>query len=209
MSSAVLCVYVDSASDLPLMHSGDKPNAFAKLGVSHSERLTSVKKGSDSPVWEQGFTFLIENPEQDCLKIQIVGQTSSKKDGESLGEFTYSLNSLLRQTDLRNVLQAFQLQKSGTNSTVKLSMALKILKQSGTQSLPIISPSCLSRTSSLQSQPSLESSSSEKGTGDERVSLRSIRQLSADSSMGLGSIKLTLNYSSICHILTVTVHKVM
>lgn len=209
MSSAVLCVYVDSAADLPPTHSGDKPNAFAKVCVSNSERLTSVKKGTDTPVLEQGFTLLVTNPEQDCLKIHILGQTSSKKDGETLGEFAYSLGNLLSQNDLRNALQAFPLQRSGTTSEVKLSMTLKILKQSGTQSLPAISTAYLARNPRLQSQPSQDSSSTEKGIVEERISLKSTRQLCADSSMGLGSIKLTLNYSSRCHVLTVTVHKIM
>lgn len=205
----MLCVYVDSASDLPLTHSDDKPNTFAKVCVSNSERLTSVKKGTDTPVWEQGFTFLVTNPEQDCLKIHIIRQTSSKKEGETLGQFIYNTSSLLSQTELSNVLQAFPLQKSGTTSKVKLSMALRILKQSGTQSLPPIFAARLVRTSSLHSQPSQDSSSSEKGIVEERVSLKSTRQLSADSSMGLGSIKLTLSYSSRSHVLTVTVHKIM
>lgn len=207
MSSAVLCVYLDSASDLPQIHPEDKPDPFAKVTVSNTERLTSVKKETDTPIWEQGFTFLVANPEHDTLKIQIIGQTSSKKSGESLGQFLFNISNLLTQNDLRNVLQAFQLQKSGTTSKLKLSMALKILRRSGTQSLQ---PIRFDQTSSLQKQPSqTESSTSEEESIKEKITLKNIRQLSADTSMGLGSIKLTLHYSAKTHVLRVTVHKIM
>ncbi|XP_037044351.1 extended synaptotagmin-2-like isoform X2 [Bradysia coprophila] len=209
LSSAALCVYVDSAIDLPHIHSDDKPNAFAKVCVSNQERLTSVKKWTDTPIWEQGFTFLVANPELDCVKIRIIGQTSNKKDGETIGQFIHSISDLLLQTDLRIALQEFPLQKSGTTSKVKLSMTLKILKQSGTQSLPPMFAAHRARTPSIQAQSSHDSSSSEEKIVEERVLLKSMRQLSADNSMGLGSIKLTLYYSSKYHILNVTVHKVI
>lgn len=207
MSSAVLCVYLDSASDLPQIHPDHKPDPFAKLTVSNTERLTSVKKGTDTPVWEQGFTFLVANPEHDTVQIQIIGQTSSKKSGENIGQFVYNISNLLTQNDLKHVLQSFQLRKSGTSSQVKLSMALKILRRSGTQSLqPII----FHQTSKIQKQLSLaESTTSEEDIPKERSPLKCVRQLSAETSRGLGSINITLFYSSKYHVLSVTVHKIM
>lgn len=207
MSSAVLCVYLDSASDLPQIHADDKPDPFAKLTVSNTERLTSVKKETDTPVWEQGFTFLVANPEHDTLQIQIIGQTSSKKCGESLGQFVYNISNLLTQNDLKHVLQAFQLRKSGTSSKVKLSMALKILRRFGTQSLQPIS---FDQTSKLQKELSqAESSTSDEEMVKEKSTHKYVRQLSAETSRGLGSINLTLRYSSKHHVLSVTVHKIM
>lgn len=207
MSSAVLCVYLDSASDLPQIHPDHKPDPFAKLTVANTERLTSVKKDTDTPVWEQGFTFLVVNPEHDTIQIQIIGQTSSKKCGENIGHFVYNISNLLTQNDLKFVLQAFQLRKSGTSSKVKLSMALKILRRSGTQSLQPIN---FHHISKMHKQPSLaESTTSEEDMPKEKSTRKCVRQLSAETSRGLGSINITLCYSSTYHVLSVTVHKIM
>lgn len=207
MSAAVLCVYIDSATDLPRLNPEERPDPFARLTVSNTELHTSVKKETDAPVWEQGFTFLVTNPEHDTLHLQIIGQTSSKKSGEILGQFSYNICNLLMQNDLKNVLQAFQLKKSGTTSKVKLSMVLKILRRCGTKTLE---PIRFTQSPTLQRQPShTESSTSEEDAAKEKLLAPSKRQLSADTAMGLGSIKLTLHYSTKNHVLSVTIHKIM
>lgn len=94
-----------------------------------------MKKQTEAPVWEQGFTFLVTNPELDTLHVQVIGQTHAKRSGECLGQFIYNLSDLLTQNDLQNVPQTFQLKGSGTKSKIKLSMALKILKRPGTKTL--------------------------------------------------------------------------
>lgn len=202
MSSAILCVYVDSATDLPHIHPEDKPDPFVRLTVAKTELLTSVKKETDTPIWEQAFTFLVTNPENDTLKLEIIGQTSSKRHGDSLGQLIINISNLLAQNDLQNVLQAFQ---SGTTTKIKLSMALKILRRAATESLPQIR---IAKT--IEKQSSSESSStSEVEISKEKIKLQHIRQMSADASMGIGSIKLSLHYSAKYHILKVTVHKIM
>ncbi len=208
-SSAVLCVYIDSACDLPRLQPDIEPDPFATLTVCNTERFTSVKRETDTPIWEQGFTFLVKNPEHDTIQIQIIGQTHSKRSGECLGQLMYNLSDLLTQNDLKNVLQAFQLKGPGTKSTVKLSMALKILKRSGTSTLEPIR--FVNKTKSkLQSQPSQsESCTSEEDVARDKVLTRNKRQLGADSAMGLGSIKLTLHYSAKTRVLSVTIHKIM
>lgn len=207
LSSAVLTVYIDSASDLPQIHSDEQPDPFAVLTIGNTVRFTSVKKETDAPVWEQSFTFLISNPEHDTLNIKICAQTSSKRHGESIGEFTYNIRDLLTQTNMASVLQSFQLKKSATTSTVSLSMALKVLKPIG-KSLPAIQ---LTRTTSLQRQKTIDSSSSSASDADDNQSriFRQQQQLSLDASMGLGSINLSLQYNSKQRVLTVTIHKIM
>lgn len=207
LSSAILSVYIDSATDLPRIHPDENPDPFAILTVSKTERLTSVKKETDAPVWEQGFTFLVENPENDALQLQIIGQTH-KKSGECLGQFTYNICNLLIQNDLKNVLQAFQLKKSGATSKVKLSMALKILQRSGTKSLEIIQYENVSKLRRQSSQEDSSSTSEEDSTKEKSIE-QSQHQLSIDRSMGLGSIKITLHYNTNDHVLSITIHKIM
>lgn len=125
MSAAVLCVYLDSASDLPQVRAQSKPDPFVILSVGKSTEQTNAIRRTDAPVWEQGFTFLVANPENDTLKLKLIDQKTEK----DLGEFTYILSSLLAKPQLELVSQPFQLQKSGPTSKIILSLALKILKR--------------------------------------------------------------------------------
>lgn len=61
ISTALLCVYLDSASDLPQIRPPDNPDAFARLTIGNDERYTSIKKETDAPAWETPFNFLSNN----------------------------------------------------------------------------------------------------------------------------------------------------
>lgn len=126
MSSAILSVYLDSATDLPQARAQSKPDPYAVLSVGKQSNQTGAVRRSDLPVWETGFSFLVSNPENDTLQLRIVDQKTDKE----LGQFTYVLSALLAKPDLQIVSQPFQLQKSGATSKVTLSMALKILRRS-------------------------------------------------------------------------------
>lgn len=125
MASAILSVYIDSASDLPQARVQSKPDPYAILSVGKQSKQTAALKRTDMPVWEQGFTFLVGNPENDTLQIRIVDQ----KTGKDLGQFTYIINILLTKNGLQVMSQPFQLQKSGPTSKITMSLALKIVKR--------------------------------------------------------------------------------
>lgn len=153
LGTAILSVFLDSASDLPQARVQSKPDPFAILSVGKTSRQTAALRRTDAPVWEQGFTFLVNiaewfvilrsyqpiiplccvlqvgNPENDTLQVKIIDQKTEK----DLGQFTYILSTLLTKNDLQVVSQPFQLQKSGPNSKVIMSMALKILKKSANE----------------------------------------------------------------------------
>lgn len=126
MSTAILSVYLDSASDLPQARPQSKPDPYAILSVGKQTRQTGAIRRTDLPVWEQGFSFLVSNPENDTLQLRIVDQKTDKE----LGQFSYVLSSLLAKPGLQIVSQPFQLQKAGGSSKVTLSLALKIMKRS-------------------------------------------------------------------------------
>lgn len=126
MSSAILSVYLDSASDLPQARPQSKPDPYAILSIGKQSNQTGAVRRSDLPVWETGFSFLVSNPENDTLQVRIVDQKTDKE----LGQFSYVLSALLAKPGLQIVSQPFQLQKSGATSKVILSLALKILRRS-------------------------------------------------------------------------------
>lgn len=136
MSSAILSVYLDSASDLPQARSQSKPDPYAVLSVGKQSRQTGAIRRTDLPVWEQGFSFLVSNPENDTLQLRIVDQKTDK----DLGHFTYALSALLAKPDLQIVSQPFQLQKSSATAKVTLSLALKILKKATVSDAGAVQP---------------------------------------------------------------------
>jgi Ca2+-dependent lipid-binding protein len=48
-----------------------KPDAFAQLSVGKQQEVTNVQMRASDPVWEQGFTILVNNPESDSLFIKV------------------------------------------------------------------------------------------------------------------------------------------
>lgn len=115
---------------------------------------------TDSPVWEQGFTFLVGNPDNDTLQLKIMDQ----KTGNTVGTLTYILSALMEKKNLELMSQPFQLQKSGPESKIIMSLSLRILKryrdvpeevpsERTSPSEGIGGDSLLSRTSSIRTAP--------------------------------------------------------
>ncbi|XP_031626482.1 extended synaptotagmin-2 isoform X3 [Contarinia nasturtii] len=154
LASAVLSVYIDSASDLPQARVQSKPDPFAILSVGKTNQQTAALRRTDAPVWEQGFTFLVANPANGTLLIKIVDQKTEK----DLGQFTYILSTLLTKPNLELVSQPFQLQKSGATAKVVISLALKILKKPLNQSSE---PVTRGEAPMIQRQPSQMSQTQE------------------------------------------------
>lgn len=80
---------------------------------------------TDSPVWEQGYTFLVANPENDTLQIKVMDH----KTQNEIGRYTYLIAHLMEKKNLEIVAQPFQLQKSGPESKIFMSLSLRIMKK--------------------------------------------------------------------------------
>ncbi|XP_067256749.1 extended synaptotagmin-2 isoform X4 [Chanodichthys erythropterus] len=123
LSSVLLVVYLDSASNLP---SGKKmhidPNPFVKLTVGQKMYTSKVRYKTSEPLWEEAFSFLINNPRTQELEIEV----RDSKHKCSLGSVRMALGSLLKEADM-TLSQQFPLQNSGPNSALKLKMALRVL----------------------------------------------------------------------------------
>ncbi|XP_018788340.1 PREDICTED: extended synaptotagmin-2 isoform X3 [Bactrocera latifrons] len=124
MSTALLTVFIDSAKNLKQARTSSKPDPYLIAMVGKHKEQTAMIMRDDSPVWEQGFTFLVSNPENESLQIRIVDQ----KTGNDIGQYTYPLNLLLPKKNMELVSQPFQLQKSGPESKLIMSLSLRILK---------------------------------------------------------------------------------
>ncbi|XP_016135469.1 extended synaptotagmin-2-like isoform X2 [Sinocyclocheilus grahami] len=142
LSSALLVVYLDSASNLPTnpldfnpdgrkppykgLKSGKKvsidPNPFVKLTVGQKMYTSKVRFKTSEPLWEEAFHFLINNPRTQELEIEV----RDSKHKCSLGSVRVAVASLLKEADM-TLNQQFPLHNSGPSSTLKLKMALRVL----------------------------------------------------------------------------------
>ncbi|XP_051559944.1 extended synaptotagmin-2-like isoform X2 [Myxocyprinus asiaticus] len=123
LSSALLVVYLDSASNLPSgKNVSTDPNPFVKLTVGQTTHTSKVRYKTSEPLWEETFSFLINNPRTQELEVEV----RNGKRKCSLGSVRVALSSLLTEVDM-TLNQQFPLQNSGPSSTLKLKIALRVL----------------------------------------------------------------------------------
>ncbi|XP_053984872.1 extended synaptotagmin-1 isoform X1 [Hylaeus volcanicus] len=124
MSTALLIVYIDSAKNLPCVRGNKQPDVYLEASVGGNTKRTSTMLRSCDPVWEQGFTFLVSNPETGALYIKI----TDEKTTSVVGELNYNISLLLKQNNLEISQQPYDLQTTEVDSKLILSMSLNILK---------------------------------------------------------------------------------
>lgn len=102
------------------------PDPFLILSVGKKTEQTAVQMRTDSPVWEQGYTFLVANPENDTVQLKIMDQ----KTQNEIGRFSYIIAHLMEKKNMEVANQPFALQKSGPESKIVMALSLRILKRS-------------------------------------------------------------------------------
>ncbi|XP_015835626.1 extended synaptotagmin-like protein 2a isoform X1 [Tribolium castaneum] len=125
MSTALLTIFLDSAKNLPQARASTKPDPYAVLKVGNTTKETKVLERTIHPVWEQGFSFLVANPESDTLYLTII----DRKTTNELGQVTYNISKLAKKTKMEVYKEPFSLLKSGPESKVIWSMHLRVLKR--------------------------------------------------------------------------------
>uniref|UniRef100_A0A3P8XVG5 Extended synaptotagmin-like protein 2a n=1 Tax=Esox lucius TaxID=8010 RepID=A0A3P8XVG5_ESOLU len=122
LSSAILVVFLDSARNLP---SGKKvssdPNPFVQFRLGHKTYDSKTRYKTNEPVWEEAFTFLIHNPKNQELEIEV----KDEKHECSLGTLSMPLESLLEAEEM-TLHQRFPLKNSAPTCTIKMKMALRV-----------------------------------------------------------------------------------
>lgn len=92
------------------------------MRVGKNSQQTSVVMRASDPVYEQGFTFLVNNPETDVLYLTVVDQKTSNE----IGQLVYQLSTLSSKENLEITKQPFALLKAGPESKVIFSMHLRV-----------------------------------------------------------------------------------
>ncbi|XP_049822271.1 extended synaptotagmin-2 isoform X2 [Aethina tumida] len=202
LSTSFLTVIVDSASGLPPVKSSVNPDPFIEVRLGHTKYVTKVKEKTTTPVWEEGFTFFLDNPNGASLQLKVF---DSKTD-HMLGTLTYAVVDLLKKKNLELTREPFKLPNGGE---VVLSLSLRIFaaKETGKESddetndtestvEAVTDEQKPSKPNQLSKQDSFMSNSSDISVAQSYVP-------------GDGKIQITLRYSPPRQRLIIVVHKVV
>uniref|UniRef100_A0A672LD77 Extended synaptotagmin 1 n=1 Tax=Sinocyclocheilus grahami TaxID=75366 RepID=A0A672LD77_SINGR len=121
-SAAVLTVYLDRAQDLPFKKGNKDPSPMVQISVQDTTKESRTVYGTNNPVWEDAFTFFIQDPSKQDIDIQV-------KDDDralTLGGLSIPLSRLLSSAEL-SMDQWFQLEKSGPASRIYITAMLRVL----------------------------------------------------------------------------------
>ncbi|KAK3557158.1 hypothetical protein QTP70_024713 [Hemibagrus guttatus] len=121
-SSAILTVYLDKAEALPMKKGNKDPNPVVQLSVQDITRESKTCWNTINPVWEDAFTFFIQDPHKQDIDIQV-------KDNDRvqpLGSLSLPLSRLLSSPQL-SLDQWFQLNNSGPASRIRINTILRVL----------------------------------------------------------------------------------
>uniref|UniRef100_A0A8C2X8L0 Extended synaptotagmin 1 n=1 Tax=Cyclopterus lumpus TaxID=8103 RepID=A0A8C2X8L0_CYCLU len=119
-SAAILAIYLDQADALPMRKGNKDPSPMAQISIQDATKESKTCYGTNSPVWEDAFTFFIQDPCKQDIDIQV-------KDDDralSLGSLSISLNRLLEIPEL-TMDQWFQLENSGSASRIYVKIVLR------------------------------------------------------------------------------------
>ncbi|CAB4056391.1 unnamed protein product [Lepeophtheirus salmonis] len=126
--STVLQVYIDSCKGVESVKA-KKPCPMVELTAGHETQNTWAQYNTTDPVYEQGFVFLVVNPEADDLKIRVINSEKSSKS-EVLGFVTIHLSDLLRRPNLEYRNMPFTLKANcGGNATVLMTAQIRVLRE--------------------------------------------------------------------------------
>nr|XP_046251693.1 extended synaptotagmin-1 [Scatophagus argus] len=121
-SAAILAIYLDQAHELPMRKGNKDPSPMVQISIQDTTKESKTCYGTNNPVWEDAFTFFIQDPRKQDIDIQV-------KDDDralSLGSLTIPLIRVLATPEL-TMDQWFQLENSGSASRIFIKIVLRVL----------------------------------------------------------------------------------
>jgi len=123
MKSCCLFIKLDHARNLPVINM-DKGtcSAFVEIVVGAETVKSKTQRNTKKPVWEEIFSFFVDNLEHDKVKIKIMEENRD----EALGSVEYSINKLISLPNMK-IHEDFHLQDCFTEAKLNLTFELKAL----------------------------------------------------------------------------------
>lgn len=98
LATSVLIVYIERAEQLPSTQHGKtlEPYPFCVIKIDNYEEKTSIIKHSTNPSWMKSWMFMLVNPEQSLLQINI---NDSSNKNHLIGTIEIPIKSLMESKD--------------------------------------------------------------------------------------------------------------
>uniref|UniRef100_A0A672I221 Extended synaptotagmin-like protein 1a n=1 Tax=Salarias fasciatus TaxID=181472 RepID=A0A672I221_SALFA len=120
-SAAILAIYLDQAFDLPMRKGNKDPSPLVQISIQDTTKESKTCYGTNSPVWEDAFTFFIQDPRKQDIDIQVKDDDRAS----SLGSLSIPLTRLMATAQL-TMDQWFQLENSGLGSRIYIKIVLRL-----------------------------------------------------------------------------------
>ncbi|XP_062247709.1 extended synaptotagmin-1 [Platichthys flesus] len=121
-SAAILAIYLDQAYDLPMRKGNKDPSPIVQVSIQDTTKESKICYGTNRPVWEDAFTFFIQDPGQQDIDFQV-------KDDDhalSLGSLSIPLTRIMATPEL-TMDQWFHLENSDSASRIYIKIVLRVL----------------------------------------------------------------------------------
>ncbi|XP_059474297.1 extended synaptotagmin-2 [Neocloeon triangulifer] len=230
MSSALFIIYIDCAKQLRSVKDNKKPDPYFVINLGSKSEQSAVVMRTNDPVWEVGYTFLVQNPDSDTLHIKVMDQKTTSE----LGSFTYNLVGLYERRLLQVNNQPFRLKGAGPGAKIFMSMQLRILKKADVKSITIDKSGGSSPVHKKEPKRNFSTDSASLDTvsvGSIKAAIEplvessiapavvnaappssiiesGLRRRGTIKNTNIGSIQMTIGYSHPRQRLVVTVHKI-
>ncbi|XP_057654404.1 extended synaptotagmin-2-like isoform X2 [Diorhabda carinulata] len=215
MSSSLLIVYIDSATNLKQVRTSTKPDPYVQLQLGRQIKTSNCVMRTVNPVWEEGFIFMVANPDSDYLNLKIF---DAKTEAE-LTEVSYNVSGLCDKENLEIEKESLRLEFGRTDCKLIWSLHLKIFHNNNFQEYLEKRPSSRNSMSSIHTierdltdSESISSDSTKYSSHSRRHTKYSLKSnnsfCSRTSQESYGDINLTMRYSLQRQRLIVVVHRV-
>ncbi|KAG5265263.1 hypothetical protein AALO_G00240300 [Alosa alosa] len=176
------------------------PSPFVQFTVGHKSYESKTRYKTNEPVWEEAFTFLIHNPKTQQLEVEV----KDEKHECTLGTLSLPVSQLL-DADQMTLNQRFPLNQSGPSATLKMKMALRVLR---VEKLDVSNQPSSVQIHNFNKEPTPSIASDISAPYATQELQHRLEQLhnGSPSSFPLGEVQLTVRHSSQRNKLIVVVH---
>jgi hypothetical protein len=152
LATALFIVYLERAEQLPSTEHGKslEPSPFCSIKVDNYEEKTALIKNCTNPRWMKSFMFMLVNPEQSLLQVNI---NDSSNKNHLIGTVELSIKSLMAEKDW-TANRAYPL-KNSLDSKLYMKVQLQLMTKVHPSIDQVESPD-LTSTDDTQSYSSLE-----------------------------------------------------
>ncbi|XP_065684165.1 extended synaptotagmin-2 isoform X2 [Hydra vulgaris] len=116
-----LLVLLDHAMNLNDANK-DSTSAYVEITVNNTTRKSKTQRNTNHPVWEETFSFFLDNVLKDIVKLRVYDENGN----EHLGKIDYAVSTLIDLPDMC-LKQNFRLINSFENSQILMCLELKAL----------------------------------------------------------------------------------